>query len=69
MRIIEVERARGKLLGVIRVIKTFNREHMLSRKVLEGRVDGSGNAFIQLEELPKATRRVQFHSNDSVLAD
>ena len=60
MGIIDFKRASGKLLGEIRVVITFNREHRSTGRVLEGWVKGSWNMFIQLEELPKATRRVHY---------
>ena len=56
-----------KLLGAIRVIKSFNLGHRSVWKVLEGRVNRSGNRFVQLDELPDAMRRVHFHSRNAVL--
>ena len=54
--IIEFKRVGGKLHGVIRVVKTFNREHRSTGIVLKGRVNGSCDMPIQLEQLPNATR-------------
>ena len=66
-RVINGGETRVKLLGVIRVTQTFNLGHRSVRNVLEGRVNRSGNRFIQLEELPDTTRRVHFHSRYVVL--
>ena len=66
-RVIDSRKARGKLLGVIRLTQIFNLGHRSVWGVLEGRADRSGNRFVQLEELPDATRRVHFHSRNAVL--
>ena len=54
--IIEFKRAGRKLHGVIRVVKTFNREHRSTGILYEARVNGSCEMSIQLEQLPNATR-------------
>ena len=58
-------RASGKLHGEIRVFETFHRGRMSIGKVLEGRVAGDWNMFIQLTKFPNATRRVHIRSRYS----
>ena len=57
----------GKLHGGIRVFESYNRGRRSIGTVLEGRVAGNWNMFIQLAEFPSASRRVHIRSRYSAL--